>query len=257
MQDSKIFQINEAVDADILKQIQIFHTKTCNRLLFNKIAFSRKLTNLNFYDLQSLPKTEQRMGGHLVDTGTQPQQVDHGRKSSASVFHRHDPLARDQLMHILNLAFGVDQDNTMPYPSGGALYSAQVFVYLNNITELDAGAYHYLPFSHQLEKVDCLDQEQVNQSLFIESSEEFEPYDFFIFYSLLAAKSASKYRFRGYRMGLMEVGSMYRNLEILAGKAALKSRVWGGFHDERLAVSLGMDPGVFLPVICQLVGRSR
>lgn len=55
---------------------------------------------------------------------------------------------------------------------------------------------------------------------------------------------------------MLEIGSMYKNLEFFAQKESLKNRVWGGFNDEALTVSLGLDPRAFVPVICQIVGRE-
>ena len=181
------------------------------------------------------------------------------RPPSATFFTHLSPLDYNVFSTILYNSFAARQNSErtiMPYPSGGAIYSGQIIVFIKNVSNIEQGAYHYLPITSKLEKLNSLPIDIVEKSLFMNFSPEFINYDFFIFYGSIISKHICKYGHRGYRLGVMEIGSMYRNMELHVTNLHLQSRVWGGFKDESLTVSLGVDPRVIMPMICQLIGRS-
>ena len=89
----------------------------------------------------------------------------------------------------------------------------------------------------------------------IGENQEFADFDFAIFYSTLAAIPIAKYGARGYRLAMVEAGSMYQLASQIAQSVSLQNRVWGGLDDEGLSIALGIDPRAVWPLVCQIFGR--
>ena len=67
-------------------------------------------------------------------------------------------------------------------------------------------------------------------------------------------KALFKYRYRGYRMALMETGSMYQNAVLVADQIGLKNRVWAGYTDSYVAKTMNLDQRTVAPLIVQFFG---
>lgn len=50
---------------------------------------------------------------------------------------------------------------------------------------------------------------------------------------------------------------MFQEMSRCLSELGLSDRVWGGFDDDGLSLSMGVDPRVAWPVICQLIGRDK
>jgi SagB-type dehydrogenase family enzyme len=259
MHDYLISVINDSVDEKIKNEITEFHIKSNNRDVPDFTPFPLIKTLLTNEQIQGLEKTEHPFSGNRISLNSTINSSTGKRKPSASYLKKHDPLLKKTLDDIIIKSFGTFLNNgqiSYPYPSGGGLYSAQIIIYLKNIEGYEPGAYHYLAVSNQLERLVSLQENLIEKALFINEESRFNHYDFFILYSSLIDKHVCKYGYRGYRLAMVEIGSMFRNLEIETQKEGLRSRVWGGFNDEALSISLGIDPRVLTPVICQIIGRQ-
>jgi SagB-type dehydrogenase family enzyme len=183
------------------------------------------------------------------------------RPPSANGFDGHaSPLPKELFDKFLEDSFLSNHPDgaqkRRSYPSGGALYSVQVTLFVRNISNIEPGAYHLLPCSARLEALENLTESEVCERLFLGGNSAFAGFDFVILYSTMAIVPIAKYRRRGYRLALVEAGSMYQLASLSADTAGLGNRVWGGFDDDGLSLSLGLDPRVCWPVMCQLFGRS-
>lgn len=259
MHDYLLSMVGDYIDESIKNDIDEFYVKTFNRYTAKNKPFPVVKTLLNDGDIIALEKTEHEFSVSKIEVSYTKNEDDVFRLPSAKRFKIYPALEKKLFEKIIVDSFGSSEiDNTIvfPYPSGGALYSGQVVVYIKNVAGYDAGAYHYLQISNQLEKLNNLDNDLINESLFINKESSLINYDFFILYGSLLDKHICKYGYRGFRLAMLEIGSMYKNLEFFAQKESLKNRVWGGFNDEALTVSLGLDPRAFVPVICQIVGRE-
>jgi SagB-type dehydrogenase family enzyme len=260
MHDPLISIINDNIDQRIYQDTIHFHTKGTNRIFDDIVPFNTITTLLTTEQIRLLQSSEHSFSGDCIEVKTRKPNDYVRRQASVTEFSSHRPsLPKDIFFTIIKQSFGLNDDKKnkiMNYPSGGAFYSGQVVIYVKNVADLLSGAYHYLPFSNKLERLNTLSDESVNKALFIKQASEFMHYDFFIYYGSLLSKHICKYGYRGYRLAIMEIGSMYRNLEISTSLFNLQSRVWGGFNDEALSVALGIDPRVILPMICQLVGKQ-
>ncbi|HCM1965005.1 TPA: SagB/ThcOx family dehydrogenase [Salmonella enterica subsp. salamae serovar 56:l,v:z39] len=259
MHDYTLSVVNDHIDEKIKSEIEIFYAKTHNRHTPQLSPFPVVKTLMDNKSLANIENIEHHFSAEKIQLNNYIKSCPTLRRSSAIKFCRYSELKQDIFEGIIYASYGAKMHNgkfIFPYPSGGALYSGQVVIYIKNVEGFQVGAYHYLPKTNQLEKLSNLNEEVINKSLFIKSDARFNNYDFFVFYGSLLDKHVCKYGYRGIRLAILEIGSMYRNIEIESAKYSLNSRVWGGFRDESLAISLGLDPRVIVPVICQLVGRE-
>lgn len=261
MHDFLLSIINDTIDKQVQNEIIDFHTKSQNRIERDFLPFGTSVTLLSSLQIEALQWSEHAFGSHEHYLGIKDMAdpLDFQRKRSAEKFIHYPELSESVFSKVIVNSFAADikpEEIKIPYPSGGAIYSGQVIVFIKNVQGIKVGAYHYLPISNKLERLDALSTKWVEDALFIVPSPKYENYDFFILYGSLVSKHVCKYGHRGYRLCLMEIGSMYRNAEIQATNHNLTSRVWGGFRDEPLSVALGVDPRVIYPMICQLFGRS-
>jgi SagB-type dehydrogenase family enzyme len=80
---------------------------------------------------------------------------------------------------------------------------------------------------------------------------------FYVLYCVNLKKSIFKYRTRGYRLSLLEVGSMYQNMLSCAQSAGVSSRVLSGFPERQIAHMCHLDGRLLLPTIVQAFGFEK
>ena len=144
-----------------------------------------------------------------------------------------------------------------PYASAGALYSVQAFVFPKNVSGYKPASYHLLPKSQKLEKICNVEPSRVEKYFFGDYVAGLVNYDFLIFYAAIFTVPISKYGVRGYRLALLEAGAMFHELSHNIRQFDLSDRVWVGFDDDGLSLTLGVDPRLSWPIICQLIGREE
>lgn len=147
------------------------------------------------------------------------------------------------------------------YPSGGALYPVEVFVCslaTEHFTWPCVGrVLHLLPKSRKFEVMQHpVGVEDIKAALLTSPHDIGQP-DFAIIYMVYMPKNLFKYRYRGYRMALMEVGSMYMLIEFQAKNLGLACRLWSAYTDSMVCKVLGVNPGLFLPVCVHFVGGQH
>jgi SagB-type dehydrogenase family enzyme len=143
-----------------------------------------------------------------------------------------------------------------PYPSGGSLYSNVILlVVLKKIDEvLSPGeVYQYLPEKAQLDQLSHLPVEAIQDAMWLQGN-PLSNADFLILYAMIPEKVFFKYKFRGYRLALMEIGSMYQCATLVASQLKISNRVWSAFNDYEVAKLLGIDTRVVWPAIIHFFG---
>lgn len=258
MHDYLLSMACDHTDERIKDELTDFIVRTHNRNIISHSPHTVLNTYISESQSAALESTEHEFSPikKALLTPDDPSQV--RRLPSSGGFRRCGALRRTAFENLIMNSFRgrlSEHRITYPYPSGGGLYSGQVIVYIRNVEGYETGAYHYLPLSNQFEKLHDLSASLVNAALFMRGETHLNEYDFFILYGSLLDKHICKYGYRGYRLAVLEIGSMYRNAEREAQNLKLSSIVWGGFRDEALTVALGIDPRVVVPVICQIVGR--
>lgn len=169
-------------------------------------------------------------------------------------------LGKGTIEKLLVNAFSSPEPGSLrrPYPSGGAQYPVEVFLCrLSENNENWASGnnvYHYLPLSRALEPVAVGNIDEIHRCLSGGDAERLGRPHFALVYCIVLEKALFKYRYRGYRMALMEAGSMYQNAGQVADRLGLKNRVWAGFTDYYVAKTMNIDPRTAAPVIIQFFG---
>lgn len=149
-----------------------------------------------------------------------------------------------------------------PYPSAGGIYSIEPVVFLFNERiahhqPIISGCYHFRPLQNTLELVKALDLSIAIQQFYHGMITQDTSPNLCILYLAHVGKSIFKYRYRGYRHVLMEVGSMYQQIAMVAQDLGLRSSVWSSFNDHQVMYELGLDNRTFLPLTMQFVGYEE
>lgn len=80
---------------------------------------------------------------------------------------------------------------------------------------------------------------------------------FALVYAVFFERAIFKYRTRGYRLALMEAGSMYQTADLYAKALGLRSRLWAGFTDFQVAKTIGIDMRHMAPLVVQFFGNVK
>lgn len=101
-------------------------------------------------------------------------------------------------------------------PSGGARHPFETYLYIQNVTGLPAGLYHYLPMEHALEPLDGPDPggEDIRQALtdaLCGQAWALKANAIF-FYSVVPYRAEWRYAFDAHRVMMMDAGHVTENL---------------------------------------------
>ncbi|AZE79405.1 SagB/ThcOx family dehydrogenase [Pseudomonas synxantha] len=183
------------------------------------------------------------------------------RNESCEKFSR-EPLVFKSLNKLVaplvSRSIGV---NKRGYPSAGALYPVEIFVCSltdhNPDWPTQGNILHLLPKSRKFEVLQKkVDLEDVKAAI-LNSPQEIGFPSLAIIYAVYIPKNLFKYRYRGYRMGLMEVGSIYMLIEIQAKQLGLACRPWSAYTDSMVCKLLGVNLALFFPVCVHLIGKQH
>lgn len=152
----------------------------------------------------------------------------------------------EQLGQLLWAAQGI----TDPYgkkravPSGGALYPLDCYVVVgkDGVVGLEPGAYLYRPGKHAIESVARGERRpQIAEAALGQAWIARAPVLFVI--TAEYRRITVKYRERGVRYALIEVGSIAQNLFLQAEALGLGAGIVGAFEDKEVARLTGAAPG--------------
>jgi len=168
---------------------------------------------------------------------------------------KENPLSLGQLSQLLWASNGLVDPATdrRTIPSAGALYPLEVYVAIGKggAEGLEEGVYHYLPFEHALLRIKEGDlRSKVAQASLWQMWMAQAP----VIFVLCAEyqRTTSKYRERGIRYVLMEIGHASELLFLPAFSLGLGAGIVGAFYDEEVKAILGLhrghDPLLLMPV---------
>lgn len=167
----------------------------------------------------------------------------------------------DQLSDILFHAFGKRENGHKNYPSAGALYPVVPLLVVTNTKNTpflkQPGVYIYNSSDHQLLLLTKFDtKEKIKKYEDSLSNGMSNVSSLAIAYMVDLKKSCVKYKNRGYRHALIEVGLMAQSF---------RSELWkydnlgecclSGFSDNRLAYNLGLSPRLAPILLMQWFGE--
>lgn len=129
-------------------------------------------------------------------------------------------------------------------PSGGALYPLDLYVVTRNIESIPSGTLkHFDPYRHGLSDLGSVPDISVIEkaSLIPDVAEQASA---FILVSCMFWRSRFKYSQRALRFSLMESGHVAQNILLTATGLGIKSRLFGGFIDDKVNSALPDHNGV-------------
>ena len=155
-----------------------------------------------------------------------------------------------------------DNEGTRPYPSAGALYCVEPLVFLfeerlNQFENHLSGCYHFRPISKKLQLIKQISINNFYDKLIHGCMNNNHLPCFGILYLINISKAIFKYRYRGYRHSVMEVGSMYQQATICSQEFGLRNTVWSTFSDQEILYALDLDHGAYMPITMQFFGYSE
>lgn len=146
------------------------------------------------------------------------------------------------------------------YPSGGALYPAEVFVCSlmenNDSWPCSERVLHLLPQSRSFEVVQGTQKIAALKQALLAAPGNIGSPSIAVVYAVYIPKTLFKYRYRGYRLALMEVGSIYMLVELQAKQLGLCCRLWSAYTDTMLNKALGLNPALFFPMCVHFIGEQ-
>lgn len=158
-------------------------------------------------------------------------------------------INKQTLAEIFHFSAGITRRKT--YPGGeilfraaactGALYHIDIYLITGELSDLEAGVYHFSPNDFTLRKLRPGDY----RSVVIEASGQ-EPSVASAPATLVCAstywRNSWKYQARAYRHCFWDSGTILANLLAEAAARGVRSRVVMGFVDSAIAELLGLDP---------------
>ena len=172
------------------------------------------------------------------------------------------PLDVAQLAGLLILANGIRETIKIDsgelfyqrnVPSAGNLGSAEVFPIVMNVAGVEPGIYHFDTVDHDLA---CLHRGQYRTWLeeLVLFQLELPRAAVALVLTCALGRLAAKYGQRGYRLGLMDIGHVSQNVQLVATALGLAACATAGFIDEELDAALGLDGVETASMLVLLVG---
>jgi SagB-type dehydrogenase family enzyme len=119
-------------------------------------------------------------------------------------------------------------------PSAGALFPAELYLAVQNVSGMDDGVYHYCPILHSMSQLRA-------GPVFVPAGSERTPMARFLLTAVFF-RSAWKYGARAYRYCLLDAGHMAQNLLLATAIHGLGGSLDYDFDDAALNAMLGLDP---------------
>jgi SagB-type dehydrogenase family enzyme len=166
--------------------------------------------------------------------------------------------------NIIHKAFGRDTTSTSKrYPSAGALYPILPIIYIlggGEFETLDRGVYVYDSYKNSLRLIKQWNKDEYKDFIQIVNPWDNKLYsNYLIGYAIDMKRAIAKYKRRGYRHALIEVGVMVQSLKesIIEENQNLGEFCWSGFDDNALAHITGLNPRTCPITLLQWFGIRR
>ncbi len=144
-----------------------------------------------------------------------------------------------KIISFANFAATIDGRSYRAYPSGGARYPLEIYLFVNNVKGLKRGLYHYSFENNSLEILQLKDfkldlKETLVDSWVADSS-------VFLVITAIPGRSAIKYANKSLRYIFIEAGHLSQNILLLAEKHKIHTCPIGGFYEDKLNKLLRID----------------
>lgn len=250
------YDLDKLIDPKSLKDVKKFHQSTtlANRMnsvkpindklleWLKKAEYSQSLPNIYEYEV-------------MLTEGTEI-------KNESKRKYSKRPLNKEEISIIMSNAFSFNKGyDHKKYPSAGGLYTITpvLCVLDKNNDFLECGSYVYDSKRNSLKKINtfsnCDLKEIVNILPPLPNKEVISNY--FIAYAIDIKKAIAKYKKRGYRYSLIEIGLMAQTLRNTLDNFndELGELCWAGFDDNALSSLIGLNVSDFPVGLIQWFGK--
>jgi SagB-type dehydrogenase family enzyme len=178
---------------------------------------------------------------------------------------RKKAISLEQLATVLNYSYGIRKislfNNSELFqrftPSGGALYSIELYLIIRNVESVEPGLYHFCIIPPGLELIKEIElPNDLITSLFMNQF-YINGASVIILATSMVERTMWKYGDRGYRYILLEAGHIFQNINLIACGLDMASLNIGGFFDEDISKLLNIDPEFEIPVYAIALGISN
>jgi len=148
------------------------------------------------------------------------------------------------LNKVLYFSLGVKNDSNdfnktkRFYPSAGARYPLESYLFSNNIENLQKGLYHYDVKNNNLEILLNKDLEEECGKIF--QNQKIEGKKNYLVLTSVISRGDVKYGINAYRFSLLECGHIGQNFSLLCEKEKLGCCAIGGFDNDKLVKILDL-----------------
>ncbi len=173
------------------------------------------------------------------------------------------PVSLQDLSTVLQYGYGISKSSYLdknefferPVPSGGGLYSLEMYMLVRNVSDVPEGVYHFCIKPSCIEQISKIDLPPLYLSqLFMNQFYLSNASCIFIITSMVE-RNMWKYGDRGYRYILFEAGHLAQNINLVSQALGLGSLNLGGFFDHEMANLLKIDIEEEIPLYAVAMGN--
>lgn len=144
-----------------------------------------------------------------------------------------------KIIYFANYAVQIDGRSYRAYPSGGARYPLEIYLFISNVNGLKKGLYHYSFENNCLEILQLKNftpdlRESLVDGWVADSS-------VFLVITAIPGRSSIKYANKSLRYIFIEAGHLSQNILLLAHKYNVNTCPIGGFYEDKLNKLLRID----------------
>ncbi|MBE1553290.1 hypothetical protein [Sporosarcina limicola] len=259
---SDLFQ-NQILSTELLNNVIKFHQS--GSLLRNKNSIKNSSSPLIYTWLEAVENTD-----ILPDIFEETIKLDTSiinNNGSTSKYDLDYVFPFEKISNVLIKSFGRDSHTlSKRYPSAGALFPIipLLLIFKENSIERvpDCGVYMIDPFNYSLYKVKGWDEEDIEDlksSIVLDKTNNEFISNFAIGYAIDIRRSITKYRTRGYRHALIELGSMTQGFResLLDTEVYYGDLCWSGFNDYSLTYLAGLNVRLAPVTLLQWFGKKK
>ena len=170
-----------------------------------------------------------------------------------------EPLSIQELSHLLWSSQGITREiqgfALRTAPSAGALYPVETYLVINNVSEIEAGVYHYAVESHELEELRRGDFRIAVARAALDQEIAYRAPVVFI-WTAIFERSLWKYKERAYRYVYLDAGHIAQNVALSAVALNLGSCQIAALYDEEANELLGVDGRDESTIYMTVVGKE-
>ncbi len=167
-----------------------------------------------------------------------------------------EPLTLSIISQLLWAAQGITHPRGFrTAPSAGALYPLEIYIIAGKVTNLDAGIYKYKPRGHELLKIIEGDKRTELYRVALRQR-PIKDAPVILVFCAVYKRTTGKYRKRGIRYILIEIGHSSQNVCLQAVSLDLGTVTLGAFNDKKVSEVIGCKENEH-PLYIMPIGKHK